>query len=513
MPIGENWQVQGHSDPNRELLDARALCRQLVRDGGVEAFLADHRHQLFPDEMFEDLFPSGRGRPSVPADVVASVMVLQALEGLSDRDAARALRDRISWKVACGLALDDEGFDYSVLAYWRARLKKSEQPQRIFYAVRAVVNATGVLKGKARRALDSTLLDDAVATQDTVTQLIAAVRRACRVVPGAAGVPVGAHDYESAGKPVIAWDDQLAKAALVDGLVKDALAIIGAFPAVPHEPEAAAALGLLALVAGQDVEQADDGTWRVAQKVAPDRVISVVDPEARHMHKSRSEYRDGFKAHVAIEPETGILTAIELTPANTADAAVGVGLLEGERPGLQVLADSAYGSGEALSELTRAGHSLAIKPRPLPNAVPGGFDRDDFAIGTSTATCPAGQTVKLTPGRAAVFGALCRHCALRSRCTQSKDGRTLRLHPHDAELVESRRAWRDGDFAEDYRRRRPMVERSIAWLVAKGNRRCRFRGVKANRLGLSLRAAAINLRRLVNLGLTRKRGKWELQLP
>ena len=98
-------------------------------EGSVEAFLADHRGELFPDEMFEDLFPSTRGRPSIPSDVVASVMVLQALEGLSDRDAARALRDRISWKVACGLALDDEGFDFSVLTYWRTRLRRSEQPR------------------------------------------------------------------------------------------------------------------------------------------------------------------------------------------------------------------------------------------------------------------------------------------------------------------------------------------------------------------------------------------------
>ena len=102
--------MQGHSDPNRELLDAAALCRKLVPEGSVEAFLADHRQELFPDELFADLFPSGRGRPSVPSDVIATVMVLQALEGLSDRDAARALRDRISWKVASGLALDDTGF-------------------------------------------------------------------------------------------------------------------------------------------------------------------------------------------------------------------------------------------------------------------------------------------------------------------------------------------------------------------------------------------------------------------
>src|SRR3989442_6305297 len=189
--------MQGRSEPNRELLDAAALCRQLVPKGSVEAFLADHRQELFPDEMFEDLFPSGRGRPSVPPDVIATVMVLQALEGLSDRDAARSLRDRISWKVACGLALDDAGFDYSVLTYWRTRLRASERPERIFDAVRAVIDATGVVKTKTRRALDSTLLDDAVATQDTVTQLISAIRRVRRVIPGAASLELIAHDYDA----------------------------------------------------------------------------------------------------------------------------------------------------------------------------------------------------------------------------------------------------------------------------------------------------------------------------
>src|SRR5579859_5728656 len=223
--------MQGKSDPDRGLLDAAALCRQLVPGGSVEAFLSDHRRELFPDELFEDLFVSARGRPSIPGDVIAAVMVLQALEGLSDRDAARALRDRISWKVACGLALDDEGFDYSVLTYWRTRLRTSERPERIFDAVRSVIDATGVLKGKARRALDSTLLDDAVATQDTVTQLISAIRRVRRVVAGADNVPVSALDYETSGKPLIAWDDPVAKAALVDGLVGDALALLEAFDA------------------------------------------------------------------------------------------------------------------------------------------------------------------------------------------------------------------------------------------------------------------------------------------
>ena len=505
--------MQGSSDPDRRLLDAAALCRQLVPDGSVEAFLADHRDRLFPDEMFADLFPSGRGRPSVPAGVIATVMVLQALEGLSDRDAARALRDRISWKVAAGLALDDAGFDYSVLTYWRSRLRRSDRPERIFDAVREVVAATGVLKGRSRRALDSTLLDDAVATQDTVTQLISAVRRVRRLVAAAAGVEVTAHDYERAGKPAVAWDDPVAKQALISGLVNDALAILDALAGIDLDPEQADAVGLLALVAGQDVEPGEaEGSWRVAEKVARDRVISTVDPETRHMHKSRSEYRDGYKAHVAVEPETGLITAAALTPANAADGPNGIALLAGEEPGLEVLADSAYGSGEVRAQLRARGHRQAIKPIPLRSSVPGGFNRDDFVIDHDgrTVTCPAGHTVTITPARHAKFGRRCAGCPLRLQCTTAKEGLNLTFHPHDQELLEARKAWRQGDFAADYRRWRPMVERSLAWLVSNGNRRVRYRGVNRNHLGLTVRVAAINLRRLINLGLTHDGTTWAI---
>jgi IS5 family transposase len=503
--------MQGHSEANRELLDAAALCRKLVPQGSVEAFLADHRHELFPDALFVDLFPSKRGRPSIPADTVASVMVLQALEGLSDRDAARALTDRISWKVACGLALDDEGFDYSVLTYWRTRLRKSARPERIFDAVRSVIDATGVLKTKTRRALDSTLLDDTVATQDTVTQLIGQIRKVRRVVPAAGAVAVAAHDYTKPGKPPIAWDDQAARGELVDGLVNDALTVLAACTE-PLDDDQRDAVGLLALVAGQDVELDDKGRWRIVRGVAKHRVISVVDPEARHMHKSRSEYRDGYKAHLAVEPETGLVTAAKLTPANAPDGTTGVTLLEREAPGLQILADGAYGSGETLAALRGAGHSTAIKPYPTGNrAAFEGFQRDDFVVDedAGTVTCPAGNVVSITSARNAYFQPHCVRCPMRSRCTTSSRGRTIRLTIHDRELVESRRAWRDGDFISDYRKWRPMVERSIAWLVKDHYRRVRFRGVERNQLGLSMRVGAINLRRLVNLGLTYDSG-WVL---
>jgi IS5 family transposase len=304
----------------------------------------------------------------------------------------------------------------------------------------------------------------------------------------------------------------VAKAAPVDGLVRDALTLLTAFETRAGEPDTSTALGLLALVAGQDVEQDEDGTWKIARKVAPDRVISTVDPEARHMHKSVSEYRDGYKAHIAIEPETGLVTATALTPANAPDGSTRVELLRDEAPGLQVLGDGAYGSGDTLAALGKAKHQRAIKPWPMSTAIPGGFVREDFVVDAvaGTATCPAGHTVTITAGRAAVFGIRCSGCSLRDRCTRSKKGRTLRLHAHDGELVESRRAWREGEFKEDYRRWRPMVERSIAWLVADGNRRVRFRGVERNQLGLSLRIAAINLRRMVNLGLDHD-GEWRLR--
>ena len=301
-------RVQGRSDPQRELLDVESVAGHLLPGGGIFAFLAAHRRELFPDELFADLFATGRGRPSVPVEVVASVLVLQTLHSLSDREAVEALTFDLRWKAACGLAVTDAGFHPTTLTYWRRRLAGSQRPERIFDAVRQVVAQTGVLTGRYRRALDSTILDDAVATQDTVTQIIAAIRRVAREVPGGAAVvatQASAHDYAQAGKPRIAWDDQQARAELVDALVGDAHRVLGHLPDQELDAKAAEAVGLLALVAGQDVEPVEDsdgtdGRWRIARRTAPDRLISTVDPETRHAHKTRNQRRDGYKAHLVV---------------------------------------------------------------------------------------------------------------------------------------------------------------------------------------------------------------------
>ncbi|MEL7158125.1 MAG: IS1182 family transposase [Actinomycetota bacterium] len=500
--------MQGQSDPGRELLDAQAVVGHLVPADTVHGFLAEHRLRLFPDEMFADLFASGRGRPSVPADVIATVLVLQALEGLSDRDALRALVTDLRWKVAAGLALDDEGFHPTVLTLWRNKLRASDAPQRVFDAVREIVAETGVLAGKTRRALDSTLLDDAVATQDTVTQLMSMIRRVRKAIPAAAEAALLGDDYETVAKPTCAWDDPDARNELVSRLVNDALSILEAVDGVELDEAQEQLVSLLALVAGQDVEPGDEeGTWRIERGVAKHRLISTVDPESRHMHKSRSSYRDGYKAHVAVEPDTGIITGCDLTPANEGDGPTGMALVADEPAGTEILADSAYGSGGSLAAIDAACHTPMIKPWTLgrnPNLGADQFKRDDFTIDypARTVTCPNGVTTHITDAGTATFKTKCRGCPVRQRCTSAVDGKTFKVSEHDELLAANRARWRnDDDLVTAYRQHRPMVERTIAWLVTNGHRRVRFIGVEANRLGLSLRAAALNLRRLINLGL------------
>src|SRR5215471_7838845 len=221
--------MQGYERADRQLLDAAALAGHLVPAGSMFAFLAAHRAEVFPDAEYADLFSlPGVGRPSLPATQRAAVMALQVLHDYSDREAAEAVRFDVRWKVAIGAALDDPGFDPSSLVYWRQRLARSARPYRVNDAVKTVIEQTGILQGRRRRAVDSTILADAVATQDTVTQLISAIRKVAREVPGAAekiGQVCTGHDYWVPGKPKIGWDDPQAKDALLSALVNDANAL------------------------------------------------------------------------------------------------------------------------------------------------------------------------------------------------------------------------------------------------------------------------------------------------
>jgi hypothetical protein len=240
----------------------------LVEEGSVQAFLAEHRHEVFPDEMFADLFVAERGRPSVPADVIASVMVRQAPEGLSDREAIAKVRKDIGWKVACGLALDDEGFHPTVLVLWRNKLRASDNPERIFEAVRKVVDQSGVLKKKKknRRALDSTVLEDAGQRQDTISLLQSQIRRVRKLVPALAE-QVYVHEVNlGPGRPPCDFEDQADIDRLVSELVEDANELVLAVDDLGLDLDEGQqqALALLSLLAGQDVEPVEGRPGRCA---------------------------------------------------------------------------------------------------------------------------------------------------------------------------------------------------------------------------------------------------------
>ncbi|MHA7275674.1 IS1182 family transposase [Arthrobacter sp. Hz1] len=458
--------MQGRDDGQRQLLDVDGLAGHMLPAGSVFAFLAGHRHTLFPDDAFEDLFPSGRGRPSIPADVIASIMVLQTLHNLSDREAADAVTFDLRWKAACGFALTETSFRPTVLTYWRRQLAASKSPHRIFVAVTEVIAQSGALSGRKRRALDSTILEDAVARQDTVTQLIAQIRRVAREVPDADVVVAGltGHDDSKPGKPDIAGDDRVARDDLVSRLVTDALALLAAIEVETLTDAQQEIVALLALVAGQDVEPAEgsdgtDGRWKIARRVAPDRVISTVDPDARHVHKSRQKKIDGFKSHIVIEPDTGLVTAAALTKAagpENSDAARGAELVAADTSigsqKIDVLGDSAYGSGELLADITKAGHTPIIKPMPLGRAIPGGFNVDDFTIDedAKTATCPAKITRPISAKGRVSFGSSCKSCSLMQQCTTARNGKKMTIHPHDRLRREHRARASDPEFQTVY---------------------------------------------------------------
>jgi hypothetical protein len=518
--------------PRRQRFETPAvLLGERLR--GIYRLLATEGDRLFPDDYFADCYTgSRRGRPTVPARVLATVMVLQAHEGLSDQEACDHLECDLRWQAAAGVDAGCEAFHPTVLVGQRNRLRASERSRRFLEDTRVVARQAGVIRDRAR-VLDSTPIYDAVSTQDTVTQLRAAIRKLLRVLPAALEERVRAvlardDDYLSPGKPPCDWDDRAARDVLVDALVRDARAALAALVGEELEPPAREAAELLALVAGQDVDADEEGVFRIARRVAPDRVISTVDPEARHGHKSRSRRFDGYKAHISIDPDSELIDNIVVTPANVADADAVTDLLadEGDDPGGNdagekggerplIFGDSAYAGPDTISDLNDAGFEVIAKVPPAVNR-DGRYGKDDFVVDLAarTVTCPVGQTaaIRTRPdgeGKA-TFGAACASCPQRARCTASPSGRTVSIHRREAVLQAAKRFQANPEWRTAYRQIRPRVERKIAHYVRAvwGGRRARTRGRQRVTTDAVTRAAAVNWARLATLGLNYTDGAW-----
>lgn len=532
------------------LRSTTGYCQGRVGQDSIYAVLHRECFNLFPDEMFADLF-TDVGRRSVPPMIVAVVMVLQRIEGCSDREAVDRFAFDARWKYAAGgLDFDYPGFVHTVLVDMRARLAASDRPDRIFEATLEAARAAGLVGRK--RVLDSTPLYDAVATMDTVTLIRSAIRGLLKAAEAELkvelrGVLAREDDYTDAGKPVCDWDDKAARESLVDALAKDAHAALAVLDGRQVSQAVTRAGELLATVAGQDLETGEDGVFRIARRVAKDRVISTVDPQARHGHKTSARGFDGYKGHVAIDPDSEMITATAVTPGNTGDAGPATDLLADDLPApapapdltddggdadetdgdgdgdeardkagpWAVYGDAAYGSGALLADLEAAGAQVMVKVQPP--AAPGGrFAKDRFEIDLTAArvTCPAGQVATIRPGKdgggAARFGAVCAACPLATRCTSSTAGRTIKTTRYEDQLVRARTTQTDPAWQTDYRATRPKVERKIGHLMRRkhGGRRARVRGTTKVAADFSLLAASVNLARLAVLGIARTPGGW-----
>jgi hypothetical protein len=534
--LDREWPMTAGTTPKQADLwrGTAGVCEGRVGKQSIWAVLYREGDRLFADELFADLFAE-RGRRSVPPRIVATVMVLQRLQGCSDREAVEAFCFDARWKYACGgLAFDYPGFSHTVLVDMRARLAASARPERIFAVTVAAARQAGLVG--VRRVLDSTPLYDAVATMDTVTLLGAAIRGVLKAAdPTLAaelrGVLATGEEYASLAKPQIDWDDQAARAALVERRAQDAHAVLELLQGRSLAQAVAEAARLLAAVAGQDLEQAGDGRFRIARKVAADRVISTVDPDARHGHKTSARGFDGYKGHASVDPDSELVMATSATAGNLGDAAAAPELLaelidqvHGEQPAAletdggppspqpAAYGDSAYGTGPLLERLHAAGIDPFVKVQAAV-APKGHFTKEQFHIdlAAGTITCPAQHTVAIIynadpahrhHGQAS-FGPACASCPLRGQCTSAAAGRTVTITAYEAELAAARARQADPGRAADYRATRPKVERKLAHLVRRrhGGRRVRVRGLGKVAADFNLLAAAVNLARLGVLGL------------
>jgi IS5 family transposase len=433
----------------------------------------------------------------------------------------------LRWQAAAGLHSGAEAFHPTVLPGQRNRLRASGRPRRLFEDTKVAAKQAGAM-GQRVRVLDSTPLYDAVATQDTVTQLRAAIRKLLVVLDNSApqlaaalrGALARDDDYATPGKPPCDWDDRSAREALVDDLVHDALSGLAALDGAELSPLARDAADLLALVAGQDVGQGDDDRFRIVRKVAKDRVISTVDTEARHGHKSANRHFDGYKAHICIDPESELIDEVTVSAANAPDADAVDNLLASHAGGTdtpEVIGDSAYGSAAARQALEDQGYPVTAKAAPVRNST-GGFTKEDFAVDldASTVICPAGHSAPVHFGRGgegkASFKGHCRHCPLKAQCTPSHRGRTISVHPQEALLRRARAEQKSPEWQARYKSTRPIVERKISHFTRRpwGGRKARVRGTKRVTTDVLTRAAALNWARLATLGLTFGDRGWSL---
>src|SRR5450759_4946303 len=513
------------------LFEADTLYADFVGKRTFFGYLASERGELFRDEDFANLYDAKIGRPSVPPSLLATALVLQTYDGVSDEEATRRAAFDLQWKVALGIELVERPFAKSTLQEFRAQLILHEQIRAIFQRSLEVAKHRGKWrKGHApderqhmKLALDTTNILGRGAVKDTYNLLADGIVQVLRTLAKLGPFELtdladelGCTRYVQGsslkGQADVDWTNPQARQRFLATIVADAdgllkvvrgtRADLAADGAEDKDKELVRAAEVLARVLGQDIERDDNGP-RLKHGVAPDRLISIHDPEMRHGRKSSSHRFNGHKAQIAVDTDTQLITAVDVLAGNAPDADHALEVVEASEAAtgcqvVEVMGDCAYGAGATRAAFAASGRTLVAKVPELHNQA--FFAKTAFEIDpeAGTCTCPAKQeTRELRPAKGGggtfVFATeTCAACPLRAQCTRGQGGRTVQLHPQEALLQQARELQASPAF-DEIRQRRQVVEHRIARLVQLGIRQARYFGRTKTLFQVGLAAAVANL--------------------
>lgn len=520
----------GKRGEQRGLFEADVQYLAAVGKESFYGFLASVRGELFRDEDFADLYTAGNGRPSVPPSLLATVLLLQTHDRVSDEEAKERADFDLRWKVALGITIESHPFAKSTLQYFRAQLVTNDKARKIFAKSLGLAKSKGYLakNRKLRLALDTTNILGRGAVKDTYNLLSDGIVQLLRQVAKLADTELQRfateHGYARyvgerslKGGADLDWDNAKERARLLAEIVGDADRVLNqarrALEALPEErgEEAAAltkAAEILSQVLVQDITRREEGP-QLRDGVAKDRMPAAHDPEMRHGRKSAQKRFDGHKAQIAVDTEEQFITAVAVLPGNAPDSEMALAMVEETEANTgaeveETIGDCAYGSGATRQEFVAAGRRLVAKVAVTSNA--GRFPKTDFKIDLEqeTCVCPAGAAGtprytkvqndgdlrKLRGFRFAA--ALCADCPLRSQCVRGRGGRSIAIHPQEA-LLQQARAFQQSPAFADYRRRRQAAEHRLARLVQLGLRQARYVGRKKTLFQLLMAATVANL--------------------
>jgi transposase len=506
----------GTADPQGSLLGVDSLLARLFEgdDDSFYARLAAGGGGVICDEDFADCYVAGKGRPSIPPSLLMRAVLCQIRDDVSDREAARRAAKDLDWKRALGVEADEVPFHHTTLSVFRSRLLVNDADGVVLArTIERAVDA-GLFKKRVLSIADSTGVMGAAAVADTYELIRGAITKLVGALGGPKALPGrlrrGARAYVR-GKADIDWAARDARRGELDGLVSMAKELLACSA---EREDAAASRELLERIVDQDIDHdPDDGAGPAIRRgVAPDRVVSTVDPEMRHGRKSATARVDGYKAHVLTDHDTELIIGVATTPANDPDGPQAAPLVVSARQAgvnvTEMLGDTAYGDGDTRVAVEEAGAKVTAKTQPP--ATTGKFTKTDFFIDpvAGSATCPAGHTTTTTGWskdhkrrrvRVLKFGAeRCGACALRQRCTTNTDGRSITLNFHEARL-QAARAEQVRPSTRRKLRRRSLVERKLAELKMHGMRKTRYYGQRKVLLQLRLTAALTNLKKLYTI--------------